>query len=114
LTPAGRGAVFCVAPRLAVEGAVAQSYTTAICRFCHASCGIRVTDRVVHITGDLDNPAYHGYGCIMGRSFPGFHSDHSHQIYLDQVLWIRETGDSNECAGWTAITIFPTMTTATL
>lgn len=29
--------------------------TTAICRFCHASCGIRVTiedGRVVHIIGD--------------------------------------------------------------
>jgi anaerobic selenocysteine-containing dehydrogenase len=40
--------------------------TPAICHFCHASCGIRVTieeGRVVHIIGDLDNPAYHGYSC---------------------------------------------------
>jgi anaerobic selenocysteine-containing dehydrogenase len=40
--------------------------TPAICRFCHASCGIRVTieeGRVVHIIGDFDNPAYHGYSC---------------------------------------------------
>jgi len=33
---------------------------TAICRPCQVDCGIRVTDRVVHIIGDLDNPAYHG------------------------------------------------------
>jgi predicted molibdopterin-dependent oxidoreductase YjgC len=46
--------------------------TTAICRVCHASCGFRVTieeARVVHIIGDLDNPAHHGYSCVKGRSF---------------------------------------------
>ena len=52
--------------------------TTAICRFCHATCGLRVTiedGRVVHAIGDIDNPMYHGYSCVKGRNFHEFHSD---------------------------------------
>jgi anaerobic selenocysteine-containing dehydrogenase len=52
--------------------------TTAICRFCHATCGLTVTieqGRVVHAIGDLDNPAYHGYSCVKGRNFHEFHAD---------------------------------------
>ena len=52
--------------------------TTAICRFCHATCGLRVTiedGRVVHAIGDIDNPMYHGYSCVKGRNFHEFHAD---------------------------------------
>ena len=52
--------------------------TTAICRFCHATCGLKVTieqGRVVGIIGDIDNPVYHGYSCVKGRNFHDFHYD---------------------------------------
>ncbi len=52
--------------------------TTAICRFCHATCGLKVTlerGRVVDIIGDIDNPMYHGYSCVKGRNFHEFHYD---------------------------------------
>jgi anaerobic selenocysteine-containing dehydrogenase len=52
--------------------------TTAICRFCHATCGLKVTiedGRVVHAIGDIDNPMYHGYSCVKGRNFHEFHAD---------------------------------------
>jgi len=52
--------------------------TTAICRFCHATCGLKVTieqGRVVDIIGDVDNPVYHGYSCVKGRNFHEFHYD---------------------------------------
>ena len=52
--------------------------TTAICRFCHATCGLKVTlehGRVVDIIGDIDNPVYHGYSCVKGRNFHQFHYD---------------------------------------
>ena len=52
--------------------------TTAICRFCHATCGLKVTieeGRVTRILGDVDNPAYHGYSCVKGRNFHEFHRD---------------------------------------
>ena len=52
--------------------------TTAICRFCHATCGLKVTieqGRVVDIIGDIDNPVYHGYSCVKGRNFHEFHYD---------------------------------------
>ncbi len=52
--------------------------TTAICRFCHATCGLKVTiehGRVVRIIGDLDNPVYHGYSCVKGRNYHEFHRD---------------------------------------
>ncbi|MGB7903828.1 MAG: molybdopterin-dependent oxidoreductase [Steroidobacteraceae bacterium] len=52
--------------------------TTAICRFCHATCGLMVTieqGRVVDIIGDIDNPVYHGYSCVKGRNYHEFHYD---------------------------------------
>jgi anaerobic selenocysteine-containing dehydrogenase len=51
---------------------------TAICRFCHATCGLKVRlehGRVVDIIGDIDNPMYHGYSCVKGRNFHEFHYD---------------------------------------
>lgn len=51
---------------------------TGICRFCHATCGLKVTiedGRVTRLIGDLENPAYHGYSCVKGRSFHHFHQD---------------------------------------
>ena len=56
----------------------AASEATAICRFCHATCGLKVTieqGRVVGIIGDIENPVYHGYSCVKGRSFHEFHAD---------------------------------------
>jgi anaerobic selenocysteine-containing dehydrogenase len=52
--------------------------TTAICRFCHATCGLEVTleaGRVVHAIGDIKNPVYHGYSCVKGRNYHEFHTD---------------------------------------
>ena len=52
--------------------------TTGICRFCHATCGLKVTiehGRVTGLIGDIDNPAYHGYSCVKGRNFHQFHYD---------------------------------------
>lgn len=49
---------------------------TAICRFCHSFCGIKVTvenGRVIKVIGDKDNPMYHGYSCIKGRALPQQH-----------------------------------------
>jgi anaerobic selenocysteine-containing dehydrogenase len=52
--------------------------TTGICRFCHATCGLKVTieqGRVTRLIGDVDNPVYHGYSCVKGRNFHQFHYD---------------------------------------
>ncbi len=49
---------------------------TAICRFCHAFCGVNVTfegGRPVKVLGDIQNPMYHGYTCIKGRQLPEQH-----------------------------------------
>ncbi|MEM7409366.1 MAG: molybdopterin-dependent oxidoreductase [Myxococcota bacterium] len=49
----------------------------SICRFCHANCGILVTvedGRPVKVTGDPENPAYHGYTCAKGRQLPAVHA----------------------------------------
>ena len=49
---------------------------TAICRFCHSFCGIKVTvedGKAVKIVGDKDNPMYFGYTCIKGRQLPQQH-----------------------------------------
>jgi anaerobic selenocysteine-containing dehydrogenase len=49
---------------------------TAICRFCHSFCGIRVTvkdGRAHKIIGDKHNPLYHGYTCVKGRQLPQQH-----------------------------------------
>lgn len=51
---------------------------TSICRFCHAFCGIKVTvenGRAVKVIGDKDNPMYHGYSCVKGRSLPQQHEN---------------------------------------
>jgi len=49
----------------------------SICRFCHANCGILVEvedDRPIRVTGDPDNPAYHGFTCAKGRRLPEQHA----------------------------------------
>jgi anaerobic selenocysteine-containing dehydrogenase len=51
---------------------------TSYCRFCVASCGIKVTvdgDSVVRVRGDADHPTSHGYTCPKGRALPSFHED---------------------------------------
>ncbi len=48
----------------------------AICRFCHAFCGIKVDvedGRIAKVLGDKENPMYHGYSCIKGRQLPSQH-----------------------------------------
>ena len=75
---------------------------TAICRFCHSFCGIRVTvedGRATKVIGDKHNPLYHGYTCVKGRQLPQQHynpervlhtlkrDDQGHiQISSDQAL----------------------------
>ena len=42
----------------------------AMCRFCHAFCGLKVeveNDRITSVIGDKHNPMYFGYSCIKGR-----------------------------------------------
>jgi anaerobic selenocysteine-containing dehydrogenase len=49
----------------------------SFCRFCHASCAIKVTveDGVpVSVIGNKDNPVYHGYTCAKGRALPEQHT----------------------------------------
>jgi len=49
---------------------------TAICRFCHATCGLVATleeGRITRLIGDLKNPMYTGYSCIKGRNYHAFH-----------------------------------------
>jgi anaerobic selenocysteine-containing dehydrogenase len=62
------------APRLSPgESGVHDSF----CRFCHASCAIKVTveeGRAVSVIGAKDNPVYHGYTCAKGRALPEQHS----------------------------------------
>ena len=48
----------------------------SFCRFCHASCAIKVTvdeGRLVSVIGAKDNPVYHGYTCAKGRALPEQH-----------------------------------------
>ena len=48
----------------------------SICRFCHASCAIEVeieNGKPVKVIGDKNNPIYHGFSCIKGRSLPDQH-----------------------------------------
>lgn len=50
---------------------------TAICRFCHATCGLVATledGRITRLIGDLENPMYRGYSCVKGRNYHAFHS----------------------------------------
>ena len=63
---------------------------TAICRFCHAFCGIRVTvedGRATKIVGDKHNPMYHGYTCVKGRQLPQQHYN------PERVLHTLKRGD---------------------
>jgi anaerobic selenocysteine-containing dehydrogenase len=49
---------------------------TAICRFCHSFCGVKVAiedGRPVKVLGDIENPMYHGYTCVKGRELPAQH-----------------------------------------
>ena len=74
----GRCAARRTAPTALHPGGTPVVETTAICRFCHATCGLKVTieqGRVVDIIGDIDNPVYHGYSCVKGRNFHEFHYD---------------------------------------
>ncbi len=48
----------------------------SFCRFCHASCAIKVTvedGKPVSVIGAKDNPVYHGYTCAKGRALPEQH-----------------------------------------
>lgn len=50
---------------------------TAICRFCHATCGLVATldnGKVIRLRGDRSNPMYQGYSCIKGRNYHEFHA----------------------------------------
>jgi anaerobic selenocysteine-containing dehydrogenase len=52
----------------------------SFCRFCHASCPIKVTvedGRAVHVIGAKENPIYHGYTCAKGRALPEQHYNSS-------------------------------------
>ena len=76
LTQEGRCAR-CASPLFHLQAARVTE-TTAICRFCHATCGFKVTienGQVVNIIGDIDNPVYHGYSCVKGRNYHEFHRD---------------------------------------
>jgi len=66
------------------HAATTTTEATAICRFCHACCGLQVTlegGRVSRIIGDLQNPVYHGYSCVKGRNFHEFHYDPSRVLH---------------------------------
>ncbi len=66
---------------------------TAICRFCHAFCGVKVTidgNRPVKVLGDIENPMYHGYTCIKGRQLPEQHA-HAERLLKPQ----RRIGSSH-------------------
>ena len=50
----------------------------SFCRFCHASCAIKVTvedGKAVSVIGAKDNPVYHGYTCAKGRALPEQHAN---------------------------------------
>ncbi|MEZ4354465.1 MAG: molybdopterin-dependent oxidoreductase [Myxococcota bacterium] len=50
----------------------------SFCRFCHASCAIKVTvedGRAVSVIGNKDNPVYWGYTCAKGRALPAQHAN---------------------------------------
>jgi anaerobic selenocysteine-containing dehydrogenase len=54
-----------------------MAWLPSICRFCHAKCGILVEvegGRALRVTGDRDNPAYHGFTCAKGRRLPEQHA----------------------------------------
>jgi len=48
----------------------------AMCRFCHALCGVQVQMEdgfATKVVGDKHNPAYRGYSCVKGRELPYQH-----------------------------------------
>ena len=56
----------------------------SFCRFCHASCAIKVTvedGRAVSVIGAKDNPVYHGYTCAKGRALPEQHANPSRILH---------------------------------
>lgn len=56
----------------------------SFCRFCHASCAIKVTvedGRAVKVIGAKDNPVYHGYTCAKGRALPEQHANPSRLLH---------------------------------
>ena len=55
-----------------------SSVHDSFCRFCHASCAIKVTvenGKAVSVIGAKDNPVYHGYTCAKGRALPEQHDN---------------------------------------
>ncbi len=59
----------------------------SICRFCHANCAIlvEVEDGVpVRVTGDRENPAYHGFTCAKGRALAEAHT-HPDRLRVSQT-----------------------------
>ncbi len=69
----------------------------SICRFCHANCGILVETldgRPVRVTGDRENPAYHGFTCAKGRRLPEQHA-HPDRLLTSQ----KRTADGFEAIG---------------
>jgi anaerobic selenocysteine-containing dehydrogenase len=66
----------------------------SICRTCHNMCAVVVeTDegRVVSVTGDRDDPVFHGYTCNKGRAHPVLY-DHPERLRTP----LRRTGESRE------------------
>jgi anaerobic selenocysteine-containing dehydrogenase len=47
----------------------------SFCRICINQCALNVeveNNRVINVTGDLENPLYQGYSCIKGRAQPNY------------------------------------------
>jgi len=68
----------------------------SFCRFCHASCPIKVTvedGRPVSVMGAKDNPVYHGYTCAKGRALPEQHLNPSRLL---RTVKRDEEGDHHE------------------
>ena len=65
----------------------------SFCRFCHASCAIKVTvedGRPVSVIGAKGNPVYHGYTCAKGRALPEQHLNPSRLLH---TMKLDENGD---------------------
>ena len=73
---------------------------TAICRFCHSFCGIKVTvedGKAVKVVGDKDNPMYFGYTCAKGRQLPQQHYNPERVLHpLKRVAGHHETVNSGD------------------
>ncbi len=67
---------------------------TAICRFCHSFCGIKVSienGKAVKVVGDKDNPMYFGYTCVKGRQLPAQHDNPERLLHAQ-----RRAGNGHE------------------